>query len=71
MAQTTIHIDGMTCGHCANWVSEALKKLDGVTSVSVSVGEKNALVEHDEEKVTEEMMVSAVEQAGYSVKSFE
>ena len=71
MEQTTIHIDGMTCGHCANWVTEALKKLDGVTSVSVSVGEKNALVEHDEKKVTEEMMVAAVEQAGYTVKSFE
>lgn len=70
MEQTTIHIDGMSCGHCANGVTEALEKLDGVTSVSVSVGEKNAIVEHDEEKVTEEMLSSAVEQAGYSVKSF-
>ena len=70
MATTrTISIEGMSCGHCVSWISEALKKIDGVTDAQLSLEAKNAIVEYDEAKVTEEMIRSAIEKAGYTVKS--
>ncbi len=32
-----VHIKGMRCGHCVASVTEALRKIDGVTDVQVSL----------------------------------
>ncbi len=40
-----IMIDGMSCGHCAGRVSEALLSVCGVNEVEVSVETKSAIVE--------------------------
>lgn len=68
MATKTIEIEGMSCGHCVSWVTEALKNIDGVHDARISLQAKNAIVDFDEGKVTDEMMKSAVEQAGYTVR---
>ncbi|NLK72267.1 MAG: heavy-metal-associated domain-containing protein, partial [Clostridiales bacterium] len=44
-----ISIEGMTCGHCAMHVEEALKELDGVKSAEVNLEAKTATVEIDHE----------------------
>lgn len=69
MATKTIDINGMSCGHCVNWITEALKDIEGVTSAQISLETKNAIVEYDEGEVTDDMMKSAIEKAGYTVKS--
>lgn len=68
MASKTIDIEGMSCGHCVKWITEALMKIDGVADAKISLEAKNAIVDYDEGKVTEDMMKSAIEQAGYTVK---
>ena len=40
-----LSIEGMMCGHCQAHVEKALKAMDGVTSVEVSLENKNATVE--------------------------
>ena len=67
MTSAMMMIEGMSCGHCVKWVTDALTNIDGVTKVSVSLAEKKAIVEYDEGLVTVETMRSAVERAGYSV----
>jgi copper ion binding protein len=62
--QTTIKIGGMSCDHCVAHVTEALKELAGVSSVTVSLKDKNAVVEHAE-NVGLESMKAAVAEAGY------
>ncbi|VAX23104.1 hypothetical protein MNBD_NITROSPINAE02-905 [hydrothermal vent metagenome] len=69
MAAKTINIDGMDCGHCASFVTLALEKIEGVSEASVSLEARNAFVVIDDSKVTEEMMISAIKEAGYTVKS--
>jgi len=64
--KTTLNISGMTCGHCVKHVTEALKKLKGVKSVSVSLENNNALVEH-KENISFDEMKNAVIDAGYEV----
>lgn len=70
MAVRTINIDGMSCGHCIQWLSEALTRIEGVNDVKVSLEGQHAKVDYDESRVTEEAMTASIEKAGYSVKSF-
>lgn len=62
----TINIEGMACGHCTARVEKALSELAGVTAVTVSLEEKNAVVTV-EDGVTEETLTKAVVDAGYEV----
>jgi len=70
MANKTIGIDGMSCGHCANWITESLSSLEGVSSVEVSLSAKNAIIECDD-NTNDDAIREAVEKAGYSVTSID
>ncbi|NJD01011.1 MAG: heavy-metal-associated domain-containing protein [Ruminiclostridium sp.] len=61
-----IFIEGMTCGHCAGHVEEALKDICGVKSVKVDLAGKVATVELAH-PVEDEKFKSAVDEAGYKV----
>ena len=66
--KTIVTIEGMSCGHCAKHVTEALEGLKGVNSVTVSVENKTAEIEHDGILSFEDVK-EAVEGAGYEVVS--
>lgn len=70
MTTKTIAIEGMSCGHCVQWVSQALMKVEGVANARVSIENQNAIVDYDETRATTDKMKSAIEMAGYTVKSF-
>lgn len=61
-----INIQGMTCGHCAGHVEEALKGVCGIKSVNVSLNDKNAVVELAH-PVDDAEIKAAVDEAGYEV----
>jgi copper chaperone CopZ len=63
MRQVTLHIEGMSCGHCLNAVNHALGALPGVEIESVQIG--RAAVRYDESKVSPSQIVAAVTGAGY------
>ena len=56
----------MTCNHCVHHVTVALSEVDGVKDVKVSLTEKSALINSDEE-VSFETLRAAVEEAGYKL----
>ncbi|MBI4828641.1 MAG: heavy-metal-associated domain-containing protein [Nitrospinae bacterium] len=70
MTTKTIAIEGMSCGHCVQWISQALMKVEGVQNARVSIENQNAIVDYDETRATPDKMKSAIEMAGYTVKSF-
>jgi len=59
-----ILIEGMHCASCGNNVEKSLKKVPGVSEVTVNVMAKKGFVEVDE-KVSDEELKKAVERAGY------
>ena len=61
---TTISIEGMMCAHCQAHVEKALKEVAGVTEVTVSLENKNAVVTGD---ASVEALKHAVVDAGYEV----
>lgn len=59
------NIQGMTCVVCSNTCQKAIAKLSGVKSCNVNFASGVALVEYDEESVSEKDIFSAVNKAGY------
>ena len=61
-----ISIEGMSCMHCVKHVTDALNEIDGVSNVNVSLDTKSATIEADD-KVKDEAIKAAIEDAGYEV----
>jgi len=60
-----ILVEGMSCGHCVNHVSEALKDI-GAKDVEVDLNKKLATAEISED-ITDKAIKKAIEEAGYEV----
>ncbi len=65
-----ISIEGMSCQHCVNHVTEALKELEGVDKVEVSLEEKQAVIE-SAKGITDGDIKNAIEEVGYEVVGIE
>lgn len=60
MSEVTLHIEGMSCGHCLNAVRRALADVEGTTIRTVQIGR----AEVDTEAPVD-VLVAAIENAGY------
>ena len=65
--EKVIRVEGMSCGHCEARVSEALKKVDGVTD-AVANHELNQVKLTLNKEVDENLLKEAVTNAGYDYK---
>jgi Cu2+-exporting ATPase len=65
---TTLAISGMSCNHCVQHVTKALRGVGGVARVEVDLGAGKATIEHGEVTTTAEL-IGAVESAGYAATS--
>jgi len=65
VSHTQLTVQGMSCEACRQAVEAALT-VPGVSSVAVDLGGGGVDVTHTQD-VTPEMMVSAVEDSGYTV----
>ena len=63
MQHLTLHIEGMSCGHCLNAVNRALAELPGVEVESIRMG--RAKLRYDEQQVNAARIEAAVADAGY------
>ncbi len=59
-------IDGMSCSHCSSAVEKALSSINGVKKVTVSLENKEAIIDIDLDIKNEEIE-KVVESAGYKV----
>ena len=58
-------IEGMSCGHCVMAVRKELNRLPGIKINDVQIGK--AKVEFDESKTQENLIINAIEEAGFKV----
>jgi copper chaperone len=63
MENLTLHIEGMSCGHCLNAVNKALSSLKGVEIDSVKIG--RAELRYDPALVDPTRIAAAVSDEGY------
>lgn len=69
MTTTTLHVMGMTCGHCVKAVTDELSAVDGVQSVDVDLvtGGTSSVVVQSDGPVPVEALRAAVDEAGYEL----
>lgn len=60
-------VEGMTCASCVARVEKAVKKLDGVESVSVNLATEKVTLKANTSLVSPEKIAEAVENAGYKL----
>lgn len=62
----TIELDitGMTCDHCVNAITTAVKDIPGVTDAEVSLEGKSAVISGDSFDV--QKILDAIEEEGYT-----
>ncbi|MFP4108593.1 MAG: heavy-metal-associated domain-containing protein [Desulfonatronovibrio sp.] len=63
---TRIKIQGMSCRHCVQAVTNVLSDMDGITNVKVSL-ENNEAVFDSSEEVDMDRVKQAIQEAGYKV----
>ena len=67
MQTEQLTVTGMTCGGCTSSVTKALKAVNGVNDVAVSLSDGKTSVQYDENITSAEQLKSAVIEAGYGV----
>ena len=63
----TIPVVGMACSACSANVERKLNSLDGVTSASVSLPGRSALVDFNADVISPEQMKKAINDIGYDL----
>lgn len=66
--QTVFQVEGMTCSSCVRHINSALKKMEGVEDVQVSLSDKKVIVKHDPKKVPADVIRKAITEEGYPSK---
>ena len=68
--EKVMNIEGMVCGNCVKHVDKALREIEGITQVEVSLEKKMAQVQLNQD-VPDDVLKTAVEEAGYQVVSIQ
>jgi len=68
MKKETYKIHGMHCASCVNTIERVLLKTAGVRSASVNFASESALVEFDENIISESELAKIVKSAGYRLE---
>lgn len=68
MTVSTYSVTGMACGHCAESVTEELKRIAGVTAAVVDVDSGTVAVTSDGNLQAADVRI-AIEEAGYELRT--
>ena len=69
MTHKNIQVEGMTCGHCVETVTNAVNSLEGVNQISVDLDKKQVSVDFDESRTNSEAISSKITEVGFEVVS--
>ncbi|HBB42775.1 MAG TPA: Cu2+-exporting ATPase [Treponema sp.] len=66
MAEKVLKVEGMMCTHCEAHVSEALKKIDGITDAVADHTKKTVTIKTTKE-ISSDILAKAIKDAGYEM----
>ncbi|MDR1952062.1 MAG: copper ion binding protein [Elusimicrobiota bacterium] len=70
MEKKTFKVEGMSCNHCVQAVTNAVKELKGVKNISVSLKEKKADIEFEPLATTIDEIKNAIEEQGFEAEVY-
>ena len=66
MKKSDFILIGLACDNCIAQVTKAIKKLKGIKSYKITL--ESMTVEYDQNKVSEQDIISAVQSLGYNAR---
>ncbi|MDW7651638.1 MAG: heavy metal translocating P-type ATPase [Bacillota bacterium] len=69
--RATLKISNMTCTACARSVEKALQSINGVNEAAVNFPAEKAIVKYEPQMVSVDVLIKAVEDAGYGAELLE
>jgi copper chaperone CopZ len=66
--KTILRSDELNCPSCVNNIESNLNGMKGIEKATVKFNSGKIEVDHDPELVTEDDLIAAVQQSGYSAK---
>lgn len=69
MAHQNIHVEGMTCEHCVETVTQAVQSLKGISQVNIDLEKKQVSVDFDETLTDLGAISSKINGVGFEVVS--
>ncbi len=60
MENAVLEIEGMSCGHCVNAVEAIIQGLDGIESVEIDLGAKEARVSYNHTATNAEAIIDNI-----------
>ena len=67
MKQETVKVEGMTCQHCVQIITDALKNIAGLNTVNVDLVKKEVSVEFNENKTTLQKISDKIIEVGFEL----
>jgi len=67
MEKTVLSVEGMSCEHCVNAITKAVKALSGISKVAVDLAAKSVVLEYDSSKTPLDKIKAEIEEQGYDV----
>ena len=67
MKQELIKVEGMTCQHCVQTITEELKKISGLNSIDVSLDNKEVNVRFDENETNLQEITKKIVEVGFEL----
>jgi copper chaperone len=65
--QKILKVEGMTCQHCIQTVTETIGKMRGVEKVDVNLEQKEVTIDFDELQIKTEAISAQIIEAGFEV----
>ncbi len=69
MKTELLKVTGMTCGGCVNSLTRALKAVNGVQEVHITLASGETSVQYDENATSPDQLKSTVLDAGFGIEA--
>ena len=67
MTKESLKVEGMTCQHCVQTITDALGKIDGTNKVAVDLDKKEVQVDYNGEKTNLQEISDKIVEVGFEL----
>jgi copper chaperone len=67
MTQESLKVDGMTCQHCVQTITDALGEIAGTNKVAVDLDKKKVQVDYNEEETNLQEISDKIVEVGFEL----
>ena len=67
LMQKSLKVEGITCQHCVDIITDSLKGNTAIKTVGVDIDNKEVMIDYDEEIINLEQISSRITELGFEI----